>query len=135
VLAVAALAFAVWLAAAVVLTVIVWIWWSPRGQDALVVYSNSPIWQAWFEQRALPTLGCRAVVLNWSERRTWKLSLAVCLFRVLGGQQNFNPMIMAFRPLRWPHFFRFYQPFRKYKHGQPEAVEHLWEACLRSLGI
>jgi hypothetical protein len=132
-LAVAALVFAAWLAAAVVVTVSAWIWWWPHRQDVLVVYSNSPIWQGWFEQRALPSLGSRAVVLNWSDRRTWKLSLAVCLFQVLGGQQDYTPMIMVFRPLRWPRFFRFYQPFRKYKHGQPEEVERLWEACWRSL--
>src|SRR5687767_14406343 len=83
-----------WLVAVFALLLAAWIAWCPRGRNVLVVYSNSPIWQTWFEQRALPALGSRAVVLNWSDRRQWgSSSLAVLLFRVLGGTENFNPMV------------------------------------------
>jgi hypothetical protein len=44
-LPVAILAVVLWLAAAIVLQLIVWTAWCSRGRYALVVYSNSPIWQ------------------------------------------------------------------------------------------
>lgn len=118
-----------WIVAVLALLMAVWVIWFPRGRRILVVYSNSPIWKLWFEQRALPTLGSRAVVLNWSERKRWKRSLAVYVFRVFGGDQNFNPLIMVFDP--FPRTFRFYPAFREYKHGKPESVEKLWSECLR----
>jgi hypothetical protein len=117
-----------WAIAAAGLTVAVWIAWLPRGRRFLVVYSDSPIWKTWFEQRAVPTLGSEAAVLNWSERTRWKPSLAVWLFRVFGGSRNYNPLIIVFDPL--PRTFRFYVPFRDYKHGRPQSVERLWSECL-----
>ena len=55
-----------WLAAAIVLQLIVWVTWCSRGRYALLVYSNSPIWQEYFEQHVLPAIGGRGEVLNWS---------------------------------------------------------------------
>ncbi len=125
-----AAAFALcWAIAAASLTVAVWIAWLPRGRRFLIVYSDSPIWKTWFEQRAVPTLGSEAAVLNWSERTRWKPSLAVCLFRVFGGTREYNPLIIVFDPL--PQTFRFYIPFLEYKHGKVQSVEHLWSECVR----
>jgi len=39
------------------------------GRDILLVYSDSPIWHDYIEERILPHLGERAVVLNWSQCR------------------------------------------------------------------
>ena len=44
----------VWFVAAISLLVVVWTTWCPRGRYALVVYSSSPIWQQYFEERMLP---------------------------------------------------------------------------------
>jgi hypothetical protein len=122
-----------WLVAASVLLAAVWIAWCPRGRNVLAVYSNSPIWQVWFEQHALPALGSRAVVLNWSERKQWKRSLAVLLFRVFGGTRNFNPIVIVFTPLRLPRTFRFYRAFQEFKHGRPQEVERMWSEVLNAI--
>jgi hypothetical protein len=114
---------AVWCVAAVTLLVAVWTTWCPRGRYALVVYSNSPIWQQYFDERVLPAIGNRGVVLNWSDRNRWKLSLSVALFRMFAGHRDFNPMVIVFPPFRWPRRFRFYEAFRTFKHGRPESVE------------
>lgn len=37
-----------------------------RGVAGVLVYSNSPAWQAHFEREWLPTLGGAVVTLNWS---------------------------------------------------------------------
>lgn len=114
-----------WLLAALLLQFVVWATWCPRGRYALVVYSNSPIWCDYFEERVLPVLGSRAVVLNWSERNQWKFSLAVVLFRFFGGTREFNPLLMVFEPLTWVRQFRLYRAFRAFRHGRREEVDDL----------
>jgi hypothetical protein len=125
VLPLVAVGFVLWLAAAIVLQLIVWVAWCSRGRYALVVYSNSPIWQEYFEQLVLPAVGGRGEVLNWSERKQWSYSLPVALFRFFGGTREFNPLAIVFQPLAWPRRFPFYRPFQAFKHGRPEEVERM----------
>jgi hypothetical protein len=114
-----------WLVAAVLLQLVVWLTWCPRGRYVLVVYSNSPTWQGYFEQNVLPTVGSRGVVLNWSDRKRWRYSLSVALFRFFGGTREFNPLAIVFQPLAWPRRFRFYKAFKAFKHGRPEEAENM----------
>jgi hypothetical protein len=100
----------------------IWLCWCLRGRFVLFVYSNSPIWQEYFEENILPRLGERAIVLNWSDRSRWKRTLAVLAFRYFGGYRQFNPMALVFRPFRFARQFRFFESFREFKHGKPEAV-------------
>jgi hypothetical protein len=120
----------IWLAAAVLLLLIVWLAWHPRGRCALVVYSDSPVWQEYFELRVLPAVGARAAVLNWSRRRSWRLSLPVALFQVFGGTRDYNPLAIVFVRWRWPRRFRFHRAFRAFKHGRPAEVDALREEFL-----
>jgi hypothetical protein len=57
-------AVALRLSIALVLLFVVWITWCPQRKYAIVVYSNSPVWQEYFETQVIPRLGDRAVVLN-----------------------------------------------------------------------
>jgi hypothetical protein len=126
-------ALLLWSVAAVVLLSVVWLTWRPRGRYAIVVYSNSPIWQEYFESRIIPVLGGRAVVLNWSERRAWRAALPVLLFQMFRGSRDFNPMAIVFEPLKRPRRFRFYRAFRAFKHGNSEEVERVRAEFLRVL--
>jgi hypothetical protein len=121
------------LARSVIAQLVVWVTWCPRGRYALVVYSNSPIWQEYFEQHVLPAVGSRGVVLNWSERKRWRRSLAVELFRLFAGAREFNPLAIVFRPLALPRRFRFYGSFRAYKHGRRDEVEAMRRELLQTL--
>jgi hypothetical protein len=114
-----------YLIAGFLLHMAVWCWWCTRGRDVLLVYSNSPIWQSYVEEMLLPRLSHRAIVLNWSHRCTWTPSLAVLAFRYFGGSREFNPMAIVFRPFRLARSFRFYKPFRDFKHGKTEAVNKM----------
>ncbi len=100
----------------------IWCCWCSRGRYALFVYSDSPIWQEYIEEHMLPRLGEHAVVLNWSHRKRWRSTLAVLAFRYFGGHREFNPMAVVFRPFHLTRRFRFYEPFRAFKHGRTEAV-------------
>jgi hypothetical protein len=110
----------------VVLYLLVWLLWLPRGKDTLFVYSESPIWKEYMTQRVLPLVEDRAIVLNWSERSRWrKWRLTQQVFYSFGGYREFNPMVIMFRPLRRAQLFRFWSAFKDWKHGRSEAVERL----------
>ncbi len=102
--------------------VAVWCCWCARGRYVLFVYSDSPIWHDYVEEHILPRLGGRAVILNWSHRGRWRRTLSVLAFRYFGGYRSYNPMAVVFRPLRFAKTFRFYEPFRDFKHGKTESV-------------
>jgi len=108
------------------LTMIVWLLWCSRGVDTLVVYSESPHWQQYMTESVIPNLRGRAVVLNWSQRRNWRLlSLRGAVFKFFGGDREFNPLVVVFRPFRIPQTFRFWKPFRDRKHGNLNPLREL----------
>jgi hypothetical protein len=57
------------------------------------------------------------------------------LFRYYGHTREFNPLVIVFKALRPARVFRFWKPFKEYKHGKPQAVESLTEESLRYTGI
>ena len=118
-------ALAVYLLYSFCLRLAVWSWWCLRGRDILFVYSDSPVWQDYIEQCIVPNLGERAIVLNWSERKRWRLSLRRMAFYHFGGDREFNPLGVVFRPFRRTRTFRFWQPFRDFKRGRPEALQKM----------
>jgi hypothetical protein len=109
------------------LHILVWTFWCVRGRDILFVYSDSPIWHDYVEQRLLPPIRDRAVVLNWSQRKRWRFSLARIAFHHFGGYREFNPLAVVFRPFRRTQKFRFWKPFRDWKHGRPETLRRMEE--------
>ncbi len=113
----------------------IWTWWCLRGRDVLFVYSDSPIWRGYIDERILPLLGERAVVLNWSQRRQSRPSLARLAFRHFGGSRQFNPLAVVFRPFRRSRTFRFWQPFRDFKHGSPSALHAMEREFFGAVGI
>src|SRR5262245_61751603 len=73
-----------------------------KGRRILFVYSRSPVWQEYVETNWIPRLRDHAMVLNWSDRATWKSrsSFAVWVFRRWAPAENFNPMAIVFPPFR-----------------------------------
>lgn len=106
-----------------VLCIAIWLTW--KKQRVLFVYSNSPIWKDYIEREILPYIRDRAVILNWSERRFWKDSLAVLAFRYFGGYRNFNPIGIVFHPFRFVKTYRFFEAFKEFKHGDAKKVEEV----------
>jgi hypothetical protein len=128
-------ALVVWSVTTGALLLIVWTRWLRQGKQALVVYSNSPVWQRYFEAEVISQLGDRAVVINWSERKQWRRTVPVMLFRCLAPRREFNPMVIVFRRYRWPLRFQFYEAFRAFKHGRPEEVERTRQQLFQALGL
>jgi hypothetical protein len=110
----------------------IWCWWLPRGKSVLFVHSDSPVWRDCLDANVLNRLDERAVILNWSERRRWRLNLSVLAFWYFGGRRAFNPLGIVFRLFRLPRVFRFYEPFRDFKHGKTDAVEKMTREFLES---
>jgi len=125
------LVLALFLAHRALVYVPIWLLWLPRGKDVLFVYSESPIWKEYMVEEILPLVRERAVVLNWSERARWRRwSLGVRVFRMVGGEREFNPLVLVFRPFRPAQVFRFWPAFKAWKHGDREPVAELREKLL-----
>ena len=118
-----------------VLYVAIWLGWCARGRHVLLVYSDSPIWHEYIENEILPRLEGRAVILNWSERKQWKKSLAVLAFKRFGGWRAFNPLAVVFRPFQFAKVFRFFEPFQDFKHGDPGKVEKMKTELFEALDV
>ena len=98
--------------------------WGAAGKRLLLVYSNSPHWQAYIEAYWLPRIDRVAVVLNWSERARWpeEHPFEAEVFRMWAGNREFNPVAIVM-PERGPvQVIRFWQAFRDYKHGKDRAL-------------
>jgi hypothetical protein len=118
----------------VVVYLLVWVWWLPKGKDVLYVSSDSPIWKEYMETEVLPLVAGRAIVLSWSARSKWpKWSFAVRVFRTFGRGRDFNPMVVLFRPFRGARIFRFLPAFQERKHGNSASVEQLRRDLMQAL--
>lgn len=94
-----------------------------RGTDerfAILVYSESPNWQEYFETEILPNAEDHCVILNWSERRHWKSNptIATQLYQHYQPYRAFNPMALIFWPSRRVDKVSFYDAFRDLKRGK-----------------
>ena len=126
-LIIAIILYLVW---GVILYLAIWLRW--RKQVVIFVYSDSPTWKDYVEREILPPIQDQAVILNWSERRNWKNSLAVLAFRYFGGYRNFNPMAIVFRPFRLVETYRFFEAF---KHGKVKRVEEIKRKLFEDLRV
>lgn len=118
----------------VLVYLLIWVLWLPRGKDVLYVSSDSPIWKEYMETEIFPLVSKRAMVLSWSSRSTWpKRSLVVRVFRTFGHGRNYNPMVVLFRPFRRAMIFRFLPAFRERKHGNAARVEQLRQDLTHTL--
>lgn len=100
--------------------------WFPKSKYLLVVHSDSPVWTPYIDELLLPTINGHAVALNWSKRKSWsQLSLAVHVFQAFVGSSNHVPSVVLFD--RWwkPQVYRYWKPFKAYKHGKPQEVDDL----------
>ena len=111
------------------------IWITQRKPFVVFVYSDSPTWKAYIETEILPYIRDRAVILNWSERRHWKNSLAVLAFRYFSGYRNFNPIGMVFRPFHFVKTYRFFEAFQEFKHGDDQKVQQMKVKLFQALDI
>ena len=130
ILLIGALLYVLW---GMILYIAIWLAW--RQRFILFVYSDSPTWKDYIKANIMSRLEKHAVILNWSERKSWKSSLAVLAFRYFGGYRNFNPMALVFRPFRFAKTYRFYEAFKEFKHGKPDKVEKVMKALFEDIGI
>ena len=109
--------------------------WSSEGIRCLVVYSNSPNWEAHIRENWLSRFGHVAVTLNWSDRALWESNLAVRIFRRFCEHGDFNPAVVVFQGLGHPLVFRFYRAFKQVKAGRPEYLQRLEDELIGSLDL
>ncbi len=107
----------------VVVYLLVWMWWLPKGKDVLYVSSDSPIWKEYMESEVFPLVAERAIVLSWSTRSKWpKWSFAVRVFRTFGRGRDFNPMVVLFHPSAVQRFFASCLHLKSENTATPQAL-------------
>ena len=111
--------------ARIVVRLVVELAWGWTGRRVLLVYSRSPVWQAYIEANWLPRLENRAIVLDWSNRSTWKFMrpFAATVFRLWSPGHDFNPSAYLIPTLRPVKHIGFHEAFRDWKHGNTAALE------------
>jgi hypothetical protein len=111
--------------------------WGLEGKRLLLVYSNSPHWQAHIEERWLSQLGAIAVVLNWSERARWaeQHPFEAEVFRMWAGDREFNPLAIVMPEQGPVKVIRFWQAFRDYKHGKDRALNAAEAELAAAVGV
>jgi hypothetical protein len=115
------LALVIYFLWALLLRLLVLVLWFPRGYRVLVIYSNSPHWKGYFEERIVPRLGPSCVVLNWSHRRRWSLTLSWCLFGFYGGPKAYNPLVVVMPPFGRSAVFRLLACLSRFEAWSPAA--------------
>lgn len=111
--------------------------WGASGKRLLLVYSNSPHWQAYVEEQWLPRLDPVAVVLNWSERGRWAKQhpFEAEVFRMWAGDREFNPLAIVIPERGAVQVIRFWQAFRDYKHGKDRALRIAEAELAAAVGV
>jgi hypothetical protein len=118
------------------LQAMIWLIWLPQGRDTLVVYSDSPHWKQFFEDAFLPLVAQRSYVLNWSRRNAWRrFCLPVLALRYFGGRNEFNPLLVLFRPFRPARTFRLWKAFQDHKHGKSEKLDEALDKIAQELRL
>ena len=105
------------------------------GKDLLIVYTDSPHWARYIEERWLTRWPDRAVVLNRS--RPWTHDqIEPQVWRAYAGRFAHTPLAIVLPRSGRPSVVRFWQAFRDFKHGKEaslrEAEAKLEAALLRS---
>ncbi len=116
------------------LRILIFKYWIREGKDVLFVYSDSPVWQEYMLNEVLPLVRERAVVLNCSEQKRWKRSLAKAVFYAYKSNRNWNPMVLVFPKVGRVRQYRFNDAFKSWKstHG---PVDEMRESLIRELEL
>jgi hypothetical protein len=126
--------YVLWWLYGMTIHVLVWGCWCMRGIHVIVVYSDSPVWHDYIDEKMIPRLPENTIILNWSECRTWQwYPLRVQVFHYFGGKRHFNPLVLVFHPLRRTGTFRFWQAFRDYKHGNSQPLHEMEQRMFKAV--
>lgn len=93
------------------------------GKDLLLVYTDSPHWAPYIEDKWLPRWGARAVALNRS--RPWSPDRPeVALWRALIRQYDEHTPLAVVLPRHGPpKVVRLFKAFRDHKHGRGQRLK------------
>lgn len=97
-----------------------------RGVRYIVVYSRRARTARYIESEWLPRLGDAAVVLDWTERKTWGHSPESRLYkRYCASSLNYAPAVLVVRWLQRPLVYRFYYAFLEMEKGRSQYLQQM----------
>jgi hypothetical protein len=109
----------------------------PSTKFVLIAYTDSALWAPYIENELLPQIEEHCVVVNRS-RENWKREFRAerAALSFWGGWRAYNPIAVVLRPWGQVRVFRFYDPFKQLKQGQPASLEDMagqLVRCVRKL--
>jgi hypothetical protein len=103
----------------------------PR-KDFLLVYTESPHWQPYIEQRWISRWGERMVLFNRS--RPWSNEqVEARLWQSIRWDREHTPLAIIIPPRGSPHAVELYSAFREFKHGKPQRLQAAEDRIQRAL--
>jgi hypothetical protein len=101
-------------------------------KDFLLVYTESPHWQPYIEQRWIPKWGERMVLFNRS--RPWsKDQVEAQLWHAMRWDREHTPLAIILSRRGSPQVVTLYSAFRDFKHGKPQRLEGAEDRIQRAL--
>jgi len=117
--------------------------WKPQHINGLILSSSHPAWDDWSKTRAQKN---RLFLLNWNERKQWRLSLKTLVLYTFirhnsslkkdqgNPRKYFYPVAVVFQPWLLPKTVRFAASWQKAFKGNT-ALLHEQERLLDELAI
>lgn len=104
----------------------------PSGKFVLLAYTESELWASYIERELLPRIEQHCVVVNRS-RENWKRQFRAeqRALSFWGGRRACNPIAVVFRPWGRVRVFRFHEPFKALKHGDPSSLDAMSRDLVR----
>lgn len=109
-------------------------WLKRKDSRGILVYSDSPAWKSYIEDRWLPVAGERLELINISRLDHWKPSLAGLIFEVhLEGKRPSLPVALVFS--KRPALIAFNGGFLDFASGDDEQLKKQEQNLARALGV
>lgn len=119
----------VWLLEGAFLRLWFWYRWKVHGQNIILTTSNSPKWKDYMTEFVIPHAADNAMVLNWSERKSWRQIARLPAWareRWVGrGQKGHCPSIVFMKSILNIETISLYEPFRLYNRGDATDLENV----------
>lgn len=110
-------------------------WWKGKGARCILIYSDSPIWKSYIENRWLPAAGDQLELINISQHHHWKPSLAGLLLEAHLAARKRPSLPAALILSERPILLDFHGSFLDHEAGDDEQLKKGEQRLTRALGI
>lgn len=109
--------------------------WKGKGARGIVIYSDSPVWKEYIENRWLAAAGDQLEAVNISRHHHWRPSLAGLLFEAHVAARKRPSLPAALILSERPILLDFHGSFLDHEAGDDEQLKKGEQRLARELGV